>query len=455
MYNERALRDEVRDQMNAWSKWIDRSECVFIHAPGNNRRTLLYEGSALTSAERSGRLRSFPFMTRRPTLKELKRAYMELSTIKVSVLSEEVLKELEAKEQEELEQALEARANATTAAQEAEKPKPSAQVEKPTAQEVPVELLKLVELVKRGRADAVSNHLLKYGIDPSQLLPVTTNGEYDVRRTPTILHLASLHGHPALVKILLETHHADPTVTSLGQLKSGLQEQQEESARLEEDALMGATSLTAYDVAKDKETRNAFRRAMATLSDDWDWVAGAHVPSALTPEMEAEQERKAKEKAKKILDAERERKKAREANRPATPPTGSSVPDALSNNKLAGAAAAATANAALNAASSRASRSGQTLSGSSVLGKAMASAAAASANAQISPELRMKMERERRARAAEARIAAMKQADTVRKAVAEGQNVCVCCGKSLEGLQAFEKFAKKYCTTTCVAKGPA
>ncbi|KAG0242435.1 GPI inositol deacylase [Actinomortierella wolfii] len=436
MYNEKALRDEVREQLNAWGKWIERSECVFIHAPGHNRRTLLYEGSVLTNAYRSGRLRSLPFMTRRPTLKELKRAYTELSTIKVSILSEEMLKELEAKEQEELERALEERASASTP--DPEKQKIVEHVEKPPVQEVPPELLKLVDLVKRGRAEAVSNHLLKHGIDPSQLLPVAANGEYDIRRTPTILHLASVHGHASVVKILLETHHADPTITSLGQLKNDLQDQHEGSINLEEDALMGATSLTAYDVAKDKETRNAFRRAMAQLPDDWDWVAGAHVPSALTPEMEAEQERKAKEKAKKILDAERERKKAREATRSATPPAG---PDALHNNKLAGAAA------------NKPARSGQTLGGPSVLGKAMASAA--SANAQISPELRMKMERERRARAAEARIAAMKQAETVRKAVAEGKNVCVSCGKTLDGLQAFEKFGMKYCTTTCVAKGPA
>ncbi|KAG0222704.1 hypothetical protein BGW42_006391, partial [Actinomortierella wolfii] len=65
------------------------------------------------------------------------------------------------------------------------------------------------------------------------------------------------------------------------------------------------------------------------------------------------QERKAKEKAKKILDAEREQKKAREAARSVTPPAG---PDAFHNNKLAGAAAAA---------ANKPDRSGQTLGGSS------------------------------------------------------------------------------------------
>ncbi|KAG0290169.1 hypothetical protein BGZ97_006246, partial [Linnemannia gamsii] len=82
-------------------------------------------------------------------------------------------------------------------------------------------------------------------------------------------------------------------------------------------------------------------------------------------------------------------------------------------------------------------------------------ATATSANSQLSPEMRMRLERERRANAAEARMAAMKQQESVRQAVREGKNVCVACGKSLDGLMPFDKFGRKFCTTDCVAKGPA
>ena len=43
----------------------------------------------------------------------------------------------------------------------------------------------------------------------------------------------------------------------------------------------------AYDCAKTKEVRNAFRRYRGLAPKRWDWAA-AHVPEALTEEAEAE-----------------------------------------------------------------------------------------------------------------------------------------------------------------------
>ncbi|KAF9951904.1 hypothetical protein BGZ72_006680 [Mortierella alpina] len=416
MYNEEALKLEVRELLEGWSHWIKQSECVFVHAPGNNRRVLFYDDSALSAADHQGRLRSIPFMTRRPTLSELKRAFQELTTVKVSVLTKDALHRKEQQEQEALEKAMAASDAMAAKEQDATK----IQLEK-TTPEAPAELLKLIELVKKGRVEAMSSHLLKHGIDASQLLPHTSSTEYDVRRTPTLLHLASHHGQAAIVKQLLEKHHADPTTTTVSAMAS-------EVASEDRATLIGASSFTAYDIAKDKETRNAFRRAMAKLPDAWDWAGLAHIPSALTPEMEAEQERKAKEKTRKLLEAERERKKTRESSRPAT---------STGNNSNSNAPAALPSGS----------------SGPSLVGKNMASASAA--NSHLSPEMRMRLERERRANAAEARMAAMRQAEGIRRAVQEGKNVCVACGKSLEGLTPFEKFNRKFCTTACVAKGPA
>ncbi|KAK3816661.1 MAG: hypothetical protein J3Q66DRAFT_441047 [Benniella sp.] len=417
MYNEEALKLEVRELLDGWSHWIKQSECVYVHAPGNNRRVLFYDNSVISAAERQGRLRSIPFMTRRPTLSELKRAYQELTTVKVSVLTKEALDRVAMEEQEAMERVLRAK---STKENEASKKALQQQQQAESIAEASPEVSKLVELVKKGRAEAVSNHLLKHGMDASQPLPLTSSSEYDIRRTPTILHLASHHGQAPVVKILLEKHNADPTVTTA----SALNQQQQEGEDGEDAAQQGAGSFTAYDIAKDKETRNAFRRAMALLPDSWDWIGGAHVPSALTPEMEAEQERKAKEKTRKLLDAERERKKTREANRPVT-------------------AAPAEPPTTLTGSSSS----------QSVMSKNMAAVSAA--NSHLSPEMRMRLERERRAAAAEARMAAQQQVESIRRAVQQGQNVCVACGKNLDALTPFEKFGRKFCTTDCVAKGPA
>ncbi|KAG9326924.1 hypothetical protein KVV02_001874 [Mortierella alpina] len=88
MYNERALKLEVQELLEGWSQWIEKSEFVFMHAPGNNRRVLFHENSVISLADREGRVRSIPFVTRRPTLTELKRVYQELATVKVQMALE-------------------------------------------------------------------------------------------------------------------------------------------------------------------------------------------------------------------------------------------------------------------------------------------------------------------------------------------------------------------------------
>nr|CAG8484014.1 4774_t:CDS:2 [Entrophospora candida] len=55
-------------------------------------------------------------------------------------------------------------------------------------------------------------------------------------------------------------------------------------------------NMTAYEIAKDKETRNVFRRFMADEPDKYDWKL-ARVPSPLTKEMEGEQRYKVGTKA--------------------------------------------------------------------------------------------------------------------------------------------------------------
>jgi len=73
-----------------------------------------------------------------------------------------------------------------------------------------------------------------------------------------------------------------------------------------------------YDVSKDRDTRNAFRKYRAENPEQWDWQA-AHVPSGLTEQDEMlreERERqKTKEKKKKAEKARKERRKLEDAER--------------------------------------------------------------------------------------------------------------------------------------------
>ena len=98
------------------------------------------------------------------------------------------------------------------------------------------------------------------------------------------LHAAARDGDADAVFALLVDSRADPTEVYKGKV--------------------------AYAVSKDKETRDAFRRAMARIPDAWDWMQGARVPSALTPELEAKQAAKEAEYEAAKKEKEKERKKA-------------------------------------------------------------------------------------------------------------------------------------------------
>ena len=99
----------------------------------------------------------------------------------------------------------------------------------------------------------------------------------------TLLHLSAKSGHPNVVATLLN-HGADPT----------LKDKQKK---------------TPYMVSLNKDTRNAFRRYQAQNLEAFDW-ASANVPTSdlLTPEEEARQEAKRKEKKK----AQRQAKKLKD-----------------------------------------------------------------------------------------------------------------------------------------------
>jgi len=188
--------------------------------------------------------------------------------------------------------------------------------------------------------------------------------------------------------------------------------------------IISTKNMTPYDLAKDKETRNVFRRYMAEHMDKWDWNI-AHVPSPLTKEMEEEQQRKQKEKKRK----DKERKKKAAANKKEKELVEAEKKVVAEGNEFT--------STTLKKNSS--STSGKTLDSSSPL-------------IGLPPEMRMRIERERRARAAEARLNAMQNRGTLRplNLPSVGNVVCAECGKSLYGLVPFEICELKFCSTVCV-----
>ncbi|KAI9307214.1 hypothetical protein BJ944DRAFT_176933, partial [Cunninghamella echinulata] len=250
-YNEMALQQDIRELLNQWKKYIDQSEIILIHAPSGNKKIIYGYEDAILKKD-NPKINSIPFTTRRPTLSEIRRVYIELSTLKVIRMDENTL----IKHQQQLQE----REDQDDKSEEINIPKMDPVLEKYLA------------LLKQGKTNVVRSY-----INNHPELPVTgmifEHGETnDYSRSPTGLHIVSAHGHSELVSLLLREHDANPTIKNdIGK--------------------------TAYEMAKDKETRNAFRRCMYDLPDKWSWLMDARVPSALS--LEAEKEQMEKDRKKK------------------------------------------------------------------------------------------------------------------------------------------------------------
>lgn len=326
-YNEQALVEDVRALLQEWKALLDTSDLLFIRATGStNRRTLFgpYDGQVLRANDE--RIRGFPFSTRRATQNELMRAYIELTRLKVreigEVKAEEVVKPAGKAE-----------------AVKPEKPKLTEEEEKAMQHTTQIQ-----GFIRRSKLPALLSYLMSNKLEPSfPFYPPGAN-----HHAPTPLHLAAAQNAAPIVTGLLVRADADPTVRS------------EEGK-------------TAFEIAGDRATRDAFRLARGTLGEEkWDWDK-AGVPAALTKEevdRQKEIERKEKEREEK---AERERKRVEEERLKAL----------------------------------RVPLQGTSRRGGVLGGPKSAQEKREEEGRGLTPEQRMRLERERRARAAEERIKRM------------------------------------------------
>jgi len=201
---------------------------------------------------------------------------------------------------------------------------------------------------------------------------------------------------------------------------------------------------TPYSIAKDKETRNIFRRFMAQHPSKWDWHA-ASVPSPLTDELEAAQLAKQAEKDAKRKAKEKERKKLKKAEERAK--------QAQAEAKAADEAAEQAAKAAAASVRYDKNRVKDMFNMSS---KLLDPKSKEYQEAMLKAQAQ---ERETRAAAAEFRLRALagsNQRPTDTTSANSGssssapQNVCSCCKASLAGKVPFTRYSYQYCSTTCV-----
>lgn len=422
-YNEAALGDDVRGLLDSpgWRELVSRSEKIWIRAGARAARGLLWSwegakasrGSPLEAARNDGRLGSLPFPTRRPTIGETVRCFLELSKVKVEHKSEE---QLAAEEQEALEQINQKSRKEAEARRREEKARERASaLEKSKAEKSakPVRLTeeeqaernrwnRLVEMVRKNRAEALMTFLNKNEAEmlngkidgrlPDWLLEQETNeagASAPASRliSSTLLQLSAEAGSEAVVRYLLEEKHADPTLPTerLGELRKRFSPGSVSEANSAE-----VPHRTAYDLCSTKEVRNVFRRMMADQPDRFDWggmsTGGARVPSALTEEMQDNQSAKQKDRRAAMREKARERA-SKAAEKEAFKPPVQEEPKVESQQPKSS------------------HHTTNRLGGSNTAPRALLQQR--DEQQGLTPEMRARIEREKRARAAEERMKAL------------------------------------------------
>lgn len=339
----------MRELLSSWGDEIRSSELVFLRCSKNNYRTFFgYDDAVLEKGD--PRIRGFGFPTKRPvraslslslslaralslsrglceretddadpsqTINELVRAFVELTRVKTSHLSAEALAALDASYLSSLAPKPTAPSPSPAPPAKKEPPKP-AEPQLSKAQELERDRwTRLVDMVRKGRVDALRAFLDKYGPELESGLGEAAGGGaggggggrgelpgwWDARerdRTPTLLHCASAADQPLVVRFLLSSP-ASPSSSS--------------SSSSADPTYVSPQGRTAYELAPSRPTRNQFRFAAFADPARCDWVAAARVPSGLDERVEVERERREEERRQRARERDEAREKEEERER--------------------------------------------------------------------------------------------------------------------------------------------
>ncbi|OEL21302.1 Ankyrin repeat and zinc finger domain-containing protein 1, partial [Dichanthelium oligosanthes] len=248
-YNEAALKKEVQELIVSWKPYFDTCVCAFIYAPSKNRQ-MLFDGDKTQSVIQACEIRSVPLTVHRPTLKEAKRVYSNLTQLHY-------------------------------------------EMECSTTDETLPNGGSVISVEQsRGKKKEVAVESEEFISDLSVSLDMLNKNEEvtipSSKNETTPLHEAAKSGNTQLTLELLE-QGLDPCIKDV-------------------------RGKTPYLVASDKEVRNTFRRFMALNLDKWDWHAADVPSALTKEMEESQAAKQAEKDAKKKARAKelKKLKKARE-----------------------------------------------------------------------------------------------------------------------------------------------
>ena len=266
-YNEAALKVDVQTLLQDWKPYLDNCENIFIRARSAADRRMFFEEGFFSKDDQ--RIKGLPFTTGRPTVEELKKAWCEMTYLKISDLPKPIV---------EKENIL-----VTKSKKKSESPN----VEKPlTTEEKQTE--EIVQLLKKGRAPLLISYLRKNKIDKDFTLVPETK----YIGTPTMLHYCSQNGLKQMVLILLTNLKCSPIIKN-------------------------SNGKTAWDLAKTLPVKQSFQIARHNLGENFTSWDEAHVDVPLSreevekvnQEIEEDEKKEAQDIFKKELQNVKERQK--------------------------------------------------------------------------------------------------------------------------------------------------
>lgn len=231
--NEAALEKEIRELLHSWRDALKNVSSIYIRANGSSNRGILlnYPNAPIMSID--PRIKNLPFNTRRATTTEIKRAWAELSHVKIE--------EKPKVQKQEPKTAVSQKKTVIPA-----KPKELEPIE--------VHTKEVIALIKKSKIAGLIGYMKKNKLSTDfELSPKNVYSQ-----TPTALHFAASRGSTNMVTTLLKTLRADPTI-------------------------LNNIGKTAYQVSADRSTRDAFQLARTVMGEGaWKWESKAHVGKALS-----------------------------------------------------------------------------------------------------------------------------------------------------------------------------
>ncbi|KAJ2716621.1 hypothetical protein H4R19_000535 [Coemansia spiralis] len=435
-HNERRLQEETHELLRRWQPLLAASTSVFVRVPRTARKGFFPPATAGSVQWGDPRIRSVPVTMGRPTLAELQRVYRDLTTVRVAAFDQSQPSTVEP---------LAATDTAVGAGDESDDGAASDHTLEPEPRPDLIEFLcstaQMIadaahtdEQVVTHLCDNLATFLDALGDAAVGLRYLDGVSGVQAHRTPTLLHLASAQGRTELVGFLMDNGE-DPTITN-------------------GHPPLFAGGMTAYEVAKDRATRDAFRIYRFEHEGEPDGIEWerTRVPAPLSHDQQRANQERAKEKKKKEEDRRKQRAREKTSRRQRAQQAEADDDAALDQAAQDKARQEQQQQAKFSLRNrvgglSSAELHARTLAMASASWAPQATAPPAVERRPVSPNSQRAIDRELRFQAAERRrLAQQRPAGPATTST----DPCTHCGKPLHGLVPFEQFDWKCCSIECL-----